>query len=282
MYHPAGPQKDRGEFEDDCIPSYLSRLTQTALLTAEEERELARRVRRGDEGAKKRLIEANMRLVVNIAKNYRNRSIPFEDLVQEGAIGLMNAVDRFDPERGYRFSTYATHWIRQTIGRALDFKARIVRVPAHVSEVIRKMDRERERLFRENGRKPSLDEIAAALGVPAKRLLTILQCSKEPVSLDLMVGNNDQTALVSLLATDDESDPEFRALQRATVDELNELLEGLNEREREIVRRRIGLAVGASTEDISDLNLSRERVRQIEIQALRKLRLIASRRKFST
>lgn len=282
MYHPAGPQRNRGEIENDGIPSYLARLTQVALLSPEEERELARRVRRGDEAAKKRLIEANMRLVVNIAKNYKNRSIPFEDLVQEGAIGLMNAVDRFDPERGYRFSTYATHWIRQTIGRALDFKARMVRVPAHVSEVIRKVDRERERLLKENGREPSLDEIAEALDLPLKRLLTILQCSKEPISLDLMVGNNDHIALVSPLSGDDENDPEIRALRRATVDELNELLEGLNQRERDIVRRKLGLAIGMSPEDNENFNLSRERVRQIEVQALRKLRLIASRRKFST
>lgn len=283
MYHPAGPPDNRVDAENDGIPSYLSRLTQTPLLSSEEERELARRAKRGDESAKKRLVEANMRLVVNIAKNYRNRSIPFEDLVQEGAIGLMNAVDRFDPERGFRFSTYATHWIKQTIGRALDHKARAIRIPSHVTEMIRKVDRERVRLAKELGRDPSAEEIASSLGITVRRLMSALQSTKEPVSLDLMVGHDEQTTLASLISATSDTDPELCALKRATLDELNKILENLSERERTIMRRRLGLDDDSESpllrELSDDLSLSRERVRQIEIQAIRKLRFIANRRR---
>ncbi len=283
MQQPAGPPEERGGAHSDGIPSYLSRLTQIPLLTPDEERELAKRVKRGDESAKKRLIEANMRLVVNIAKHYRNRSIPFEDLIQEGAIGLMNAVDRFDPDRGYRFSTYATHWIRQTIGRALDYKAKAIRLPAHVSEMIRKVERERLRLRCELGRDASADEIAAALGITVRKLMSLLQSSREPISLDVVVGKDDHTTLVSVLSDNGESDPELHAINRETLDELNELMEDLSERERRIMRRRLGLeetCEPSMLRDLSeDLNLSRERIRQIEIQALRKLRFIAQRRK---
>lgn len=148
---------------EESVPSYLNRLTRTPLLTPEEEVELTRAVQKGDERARMRLIESNMRLVINIAKSYRNRSIPLEDLIQEGAIGLMQAAERFDPDKGYRFSTYATHWIRQAIGRAIDNKSKAIRLPAHVSQSLRKIERERLRLARELGKDPSLDQLATAL-----------------------------------------------------------------------------------------------------------------------
>jgi len=145
---------------EEGLPSYLGRLTQVALLTAEEEITLTRAVKCGDERARQRLIEANMRLVINIAKAYRSKAIPFEDLIQEGAIGLMQAAERFDPEKGFRFSTYATHWIRQSIGRAIDNKSKAIRIPAHVSQTVRRVERERARLARELGQEPTLEQIA--------------------------------------------------------------------------------------------------------------------------
>src|SRR5215469_12385559 len=148
---------------DDGIPSYLGRLTQAPLLRPEEEVELTRAVQRGDMAARQRLIESNMRLVINIAKAYRNRSMPLEDLIQEGAIGLMQAAERFDPDKGFRFSTYATHWVRQAIGRAIDNKSKAIRLPAHVSQSLRKVERERMRLARDLGYDPTPDQLAAAL-----------------------------------------------------------------------------------------------------------------------
>src|SRR5688572_27330924 len=153
---------------EDGIPSYLSRLTQAPLLTAEEEVILMRAIQKGDESARRRLIESNMRLVINIAKTYRNRAIPLEDLIQEGAIGLMQAAERFDPDKGFRFSTYATHWIRQAIGRAIDNKSKAIRLPAHVSQSLRKIEKERLRLSRELGSDPTHDQLALALGISAR------------------------------------------------------------------------------------------------------------------
>src|SRR5476651_1557018 len=164
---------------EDRIPSYLSRLTQAPLLKAEEEAALTRAVHAGDRVAKQRLIESNMRLVINIAKTYRNRSIPLEDLIQEGAIGLMQAAERFDPDKGFRFSTYATHWIRQAIGRAIDNKSKAIRLPAHVSQSLRRVEKERLRLSRELGYDPSPEQIASAMGISAKKLMTLLQSSQD-------------------------------------------------------------------------------------------------------
>jgi RNA polymerase primary sigma factor len=157
---------------EDGVPSYLSRLTQAPLLSAEEEIRLTRAVQLGDDCARKRLIESNMRLVINIAKAYRNRATPLEDLIQEGAIGLMQAAERFDPEKGFRFSTYATHWIRQAIGRAIDNKSKAIRLPAHVSQSLRRVERERQRLMRELGYEPTPEQIAFAMGISAKKLIT--------------------------------------------------------------------------------------------------------------
>ena len=159
--------------------SYLTRLTRAALLTAQEEQTLAARIAQGSEIAKRQLVEANMRLVVNVARNYHNALIPFEDLVQEGAIGLMTAAERFDPARGYRFSTYATHWIRQAISRAIDNKSKAIRIPAHVSESLRKIERTRLDLHREIGDEPTVEQIALRVGMPAKKVTSIMQSGQE-------------------------------------------------------------------------------------------------------
>jgi RNA polymerase primary sigma factor len=264
--------------------SYMGRLTRQRLLTFEEEIELAGRVKRGGRVAKEakdRLVEANMRLVINIAKNYHNPLVPFEDLVQEGAIGLMTAAERFDPGKGYRFSTYATHWIRQAISRAIDNKAKAIRVPAHVSETLRKLERMRAMLFREQGEEPSADQIAQRMGLSARKVSALLQAGMEPVSLDMLVGEEENTTLASLLNDRSAANPQEAILSAEMQKELSELLTVLTPREREIMRKRLGFD-GDATQVLQEigekLHISRERVRQIEVQALRKLKYAAKRR----
>jgi RNA polymerase primary sigma factor len=266
---------------EDWIPSYLGRLTQAPLLSAEEEIFLTRAVKMGDERAKKRLIESNMRLVINIAKTYRNRAVPLEDLIQEGAIGLMQAAERFDPEKGFRFSTYATHWIRQAIGRAIDNKSKAIRLPAHVSQSLRRVEKERMRLVRELGCDPSPEQLAAAIGISSKRLLMLLQSSQELVSLDMTVGETGGMTLGGLLRDHaSSSDPENHILDQETIEELQRILSELNDREQRVMRLRFrldGNDPAYTEESTKDLKLSRERIRQIEIQAIKKLRVLAQR-----
>lgn len=267
---------------EDGIPSYLSRLTQTPLLTPEEEVSLTRAVQAGDKAAKDRLIEANMRLVINIAKTYRNRAIPLEDLIQEGAIGLMQAAERFDPEKGFRFSTYATHWIRQAIGRAIDNKSKAIRLPAHVSQSLRKVEKERQRLIRELGQEPSPEQLAAALGVSPKKLLTLLQSSQDLLSLDMSVGDSGGMTLGGLIKDTSNADPEEMVLSQELQHELQHILLELNEREQRVMLRRFRLDGDEAPlqEDLAkELKLSRERVRQIEVQAIKKLRALAQKRR---
>ena len=270
-----------GDYEE-WVPSYLGRLTQAPLLSSEEEMALTRAVQNGDKHAKQRLIESNMRLVINIAKTYRNRSIPLEDLIQEGAIGLMQAADRFDPDKGFRFSTYATHWIRQAIGRAIDNKSKAIRLPAHVSQSLRKVEKERLRLSRELGYEPSPEQLASAIGISAKKLLTLLQSSQDLLSLDMTVGDSGGMTLGGLIrdvATG--SDPENLVLDQEMVRELQRILSELNDREQRVMRLRFRLGDGMDSQvqdDIAkEMKLSRERVRQIEIQAIKKLRALAHR-----
>lgn len=267
---------------DEGIPSYLGRLTQAPLLTAEEEIILTRAVQAGDKLAKQRLIESNMRLVINIAKTYRNRSIPLEDLIQEGAIGLMQAAERFDPDKGFRFSTYATHWIRQAIGRAIDNKSKAIRLPAHVSQSLRRIEKERTRLARELGYDPTPEQIAAAMGISAKKLTTLVQSSQELLSLDMTVGDSGGMTLGGLIRDTANSDPESMMLSQEMMLELQRIMLELNEREQRVMRLRFRLdGVDAPLqEDIAkEMKLSRERVRQIEVQAIKKLRALAQRRR---
>lgn len=267
---------------DDGLPSYLNRLTQAPLLTSEEEVELTRAVQRGDQKARCRLIESNMRLVINIAKGYRNRAIPLEDLIQEGAIGLMQAAERFDPEKGFRFSTYATHWIRQAIGRAIDNKSKAIRLPAHVSQSLRRVEKERTRLARELGADPTTDQLAIAMGISPKKLLALLQCSQDLLSLDLPVGEGGGMTLGGLIRDDENEDPEAMMLSQEMIRELQRIMMELNDREQRVMRMRFRLdGNDASLQDeiARDMKLSRERVRQIEIQAIKKLRALAQRRR---
>lgn len=268
---------------DDNLPSYLNRLTQAPLLSADEEVALTRAAQAGDCKSKQRLVESNMRLVINIAKAYRSKAIPIEDLIQEGAIGLMHAVERFDPEKGFRFSTYATHWIRQSISRALDNKAKTIRIPAHISQSLRKIERIRAQLVRELGCDPTPEQLAAVIGISPKRLQALTQASQEMLSLDARIGDNDNTTLGNLLKDDNQADPEEECLSGEIMEELQHILMELNERERRVMSYRLKME-GIQDENTvreclaRELELSRERVRQIEIQAIKKLRQLAQRR----
>lgn len=270
------------EYEDG-IPSYLSKLTQAPLLSAEEEIALTRAIQNGCKKSKQRLIESNMRLVINIAKGYRNRAIALEDLIQEGAIGLMQAAERFDPEKGFRFSTYATHWIRQAIGRAIDNKSKAIRLPAHVSQSLRKIERERIRLARELGYDPSVEQIAANMGITAAKLLSLVQSSQELLSLDMSIGDGGGTTLGGLLPDVALEDPETTVLSQEVMLELQRIILELNDREQRVMRLRFrldGMSDGSLHEDLTkELKLSRERIRQIELQAIKKLRALAQTRK---
>jgi RNA polymerase primary sigma factor len=260
--------------------SYLDRLTRQRLLTFEEETELSARVQKGDAQAKDRLVEANMRLVMNIARTYSYVAIPFEDLIQEGAIGLMMAAERFDPSKGYRFSTYATAWIKQAIGRAIDNTARAIRIPGNVSELLRKVEGTRAMLVREQGEEPTTDQIAARLGISTAQVDALIQSCQEPVSLDMLVGDDDGSSLSSLLADNAAVNPQETVLCRERTTQLAALLSVLTPKEREI------MLMGLGFDDVSPcppkgigakLRISRERVKQIEIQALRKLKIAAKR-----
>lgn len=271
------------DFEEG-IPSYLGRLTQAPLLTAQQEEELTRLVQQGDVRARQRLIESNMRLVINIARSYRCKAVPLEDLIQEGAIGLMQAAERFDPTRGFRFSTYATHWIRQAIGRAIDNKSKAIRIPAHVSQVLRKIERERVRLAGELGCEPTQEQVASALGMSSRKLISYLQSSQDLLSLDMSVGESGSMTLGGLIRDDRSGDPETRVIDEAAKEELKRALSELNEKEQRVMRMRLNLDDGRPGSQLQDdvareMHLSRERVRQIEIQAIKKLRMIAAQRK---
>jgi len=261
--------------------SFINRLTRQRLLTFEEEVDLSDRVKSGDNRAKDRLVEANMRLVINIAKNYHNPLVPFEDLVQEGAIGLMTAAERYDPSKGYRFSTYATHWIRQSISRAIDNKAKAIRIPAHVSESLRKLERMRAVLVREYGEEPTPELLGIRLGISPRKVNALMQAGQEPVSLDMLVGDEENTTLASLLNDRSAANPQEAVLGAEMQQQLSALLAILTPREREIMQKRLGFEDDSAQvlQEIGEkLHISRERVRQIEVQALRKLKFAAKRR----
>jgi RNA polymerase primary sigma factor len=262
------------------LGTYLHHLTRRRLLTFEEEVTLARAAQTGDAGARHRLIEANMRLVINIAKHYHSPMIPFEDLVQEGAIGLMTAVERFDPSRGFRFSTYATHWIKQSISRAIDNKAHAIRVPAHVSETLRRIERIRADHVRTTGEEPTVEFLAGAVGIPVRKVEALLLAGQDPVSMDMLVGEDENTSLASLLDDKDAADPEAEAIRTEVRSELMKILSSLGEREKQVMMRRLGFEDQEHhvLQDIGEeMQISRERVRQIEVQALKRLRSIAAR-----
>ncbi len=260
---------------DDVVKQYLKEIGSYPLLTGEQELLLAQRVARGDVCACRQLIEANLRLVVSIAKRYSNQGLPLLDLVQEGNIGLMRAAQKFDYQRGFRFSTYATWWIRQAISRALAEHSRSIHIPTHVVEVIYKIKKVARRLYQEQGVEPHPEQIAAEIGLPYERVLELLNVSEQPVSLDAPMADDDQYHLADTLEDVCILQPENSVMHEKQHHAIEEALAVLTPREREVIEMRYGLRDGCvrSLEEIGVFyQLTRERIRQIEAKALRKLR----------
>ena len=260
---------------EDPVRMYLKEIGKVPLLSAEEEIELAKRMELGDQEAKKRLAEANLRLVVSIAKRYVGRGMLFLDLIQEGNLGLIKAVEKFDYRKGYKFSTYATWWIRQAITRAIADQARTIRIPVHMVETINKLIRVSRQLLQELGREPTPEEIAAEMNMPVERVREILKISQEPVSLETPIGEEEDSHLGDFLQDDNVPVPADAAAFTLLKEQLEEVLGTLTEREQKVLTLRFGLEDGRARtlEEVGkEFNVTRERIRQIEAKALRKLR----------
>ena len=280
------PEKDDEEVEidltvpegvsiDDPVRMYLKEIGRVPLLTAEEEVALAKRMNDGDEEASKRLAEANLRLVVSIAKRYVGRGMLFLDLIQEGNLGLIKAVEKFDYTKGYKFSTYATWWIRQAITRAIADQARTIRIPVHMVETINKLIRVSRQLLQSLGREPTPEEIAKEMDIGVDRVREIMKIAQEPVSLETPIGEEEDSHLGDFIPDDDAPAPDSMATYAMLKKQLTEVLDTLTPREEKVVRLRFGLDDGKTRtlEDVGkEFNVTRERIRQIEAKALRKLR----------
>ena len=260
---------------EDPVRMYLKEIGKVPLLSAEEEIELAKRMENGDQEAKKRLAEANLRLVVSIAQRYVGRGMLFLDLIQEGNLGLIKAVEKFDYRKGYKFSTYATWWIRQAITRAIADQARTIRIPVHMVETINKLIRVSRQLLQELGREPTPEEISEEMGMPVDRVREILKISQEPVSLETPIGEEEDSHLGDFIQDDNVPVPAEAASFTLLREQLVEVLGTLTEREQKVLRLRFGLDDGRARtlEEVGkEFNVTRERIRQIEAKALRKLR----------
>ena len=260
---------------EDPVRMYLKEIGKVSLLSADEEIELAKRMEKGDEAAKKRLVEANLRLVVSIAKRYVGRGMLFLDLIQEGNLGLIKAVEKFDYRKGYKFSTYATWWIRQAITRAIADQARTIRIPVHMVETINKLIRVSRQLLQELGREPTPEEIAEEMDMPVDRVREILKISQEPVSLETPIGEEEDSHLGDFIQDDNVPVPADAAAFTLLKEQLVEVLSTLTDREQKVLRLRFGLDDGRARtlEEVGkEFNVTRERIRQIEAKALRKLR----------
>ena len=260
---------------EDPVRMYLKEIGKVPLLSAEEEIDLARRMSEGDESAKKRLAEANLRLVVSIAKRYVGRGMLFLDLIQEGNLGLIKAVEKFDYQNGFKFSTYATWWIRQAITRAIADQARTIRIPVHMVETINKLIRVSRQLLQELGREPLPEEIAKELDMPVDRVREILKISQEPVSLETPIGEEEDSHLGDFIQDDNVPVPAEAAAATLLKEQLNEVLDTLTDREQKVLRLRFGMNDGRARtlEEVGkEFDVTRERIRQIEAKALRKLR----------
>ena len=260
---------------EDPVRMYLKEIGKVPLLSAEEEIELAKRMELGDQEAKKRLAEANLRLVVSIAKRYVGRGMLFLDLIQEGNLGLIKAVEKFDYRKGYKFSTYATWWIRQAITRAIADQARTIRIPVHMVETINKLIRVSRQLLQELGREPTPEEIAKEMNMPVDRVREILKISQEPVSLETPIGEEEDSHLGDFIQDDNVPVPADAAAFTLLKEQLEEVLGTLTEREQKVLTLRFGLEDGRARtlEEVGkEFNVTRERIRQIEAKALRKLR----------
>ena len=260
---------------DDPVRMYFKEIGKVPLLTAEEERELAIRIEQGDEEAKKKLCESNLRLVVSIARRYLNRGLSFLDLIQEGNLGLIKAVEKFDYTKGYKFSTYATWWIRQAITRSIADQARTIRIPVHMVETINKLIRISRQLLQEYGREPTSEEIAEEMGITAEKVREIKKISLDPVSLETPIGEEEDSHLGDFIPDEDVPSPEDAAIDSMRSKVLWKCLNELSEREREVLVLRFGLVDGRprTLEEVGrEFNVTRERIRQIEAKALRRLR----------
>ncbi|HHY47152.1 MAG TPA: RNA polymerase sigma factor RpoD [Firmicutes bacterium] len=279
-----GETQDLGEVDlsvpegiatDDPVRMYLKEIGRVPLLTPAEEIELAKRIEKGDEEAKRKLAEANLRLVVSIAKRYVGRGMLFLDLIQEGNLGLIKAVEKFDYRKGYKFSTYATWWIRQAITRAIADQARTIRIPVHMVETINKLVRVQRQLLQELGRDPTPDEIAEEMGMSVERVREIMKVAQEPVSLETPIGEEEDSHLGDFIEDEDAPAPAEAASHMLLREQLEDVLDSLTPREERVLRLRFGLDDGRSRtlEEVGQVfGVTRERIRQIEAKALRKLR----------
>ena len=260
---------------DDPVKLYLKEIGRVPLLTTDEERELAEKILDGDEKAKKRLTEANLRLVVSIAKRYVGRGMHFLDLIQEGNVGLIKAVEKFDYRKGFKFSTYATWWIRQAITRAIADQARTIRIPVHMVETINRLKKVQSQLLHENGSEPSEDQIAAAMEMPVERVREIMRVAQETVSMETPIGPEEDSRLMDFIRDEEALAPDDAALKTITNEDIDSVLKTLTPREEAVIRLRFGLEDGRchTLEQVGEqFQVTRERIRQIEAKALRKLR----------
>ena len=266
----------------DSLQLFLKDIGKVRLLTAQEEVGLAKRIERGDLDAKQKMVESNLRLVVSIAKNYRNQGLPFLDLIQEGTLGLVRAAEKFDYRRGYKFSTYATWWIRQAIARALADKARTIRIPVHVVERLNKIGRAERKLMTEFGREPTAEEIAEVTGIEPEQVESIKRSAQAPVSLEKPVGDEEESEFGQFIADEHAESPYERAAEILTNEALRDALEKLSYRERRVLELRYGLG-GEHPRTLDEVgrtfNVTRERIRQIENQSLKKLHHLREARK---
>jgi len=272
----------RPDMTTDSLQLFLKDIGKVRLLTAQEEVDLAKRIERGDLDAKQKMVESNLRLVVSIAKNYRNQGLPFLDLIQEGTLGLVRAAEKFDYRKGFKFSTYATWWIRQAIARALADKARTIRIPVHVVEKLNKIGRAERKLVTELGREPTNEEIAEATGIDPEEVDSIKRSAQAPVSLEKPVGDEEESEFGQFIADERAEPPYERAAEILTKEALREALENLSYRERRVLELRYGLG-GEHPRTLDEVgrtfNVTRERIRQIENQSLKKLQSLAEAQK---
>ena len=260
---------------DDPVKVYLREIGRVPLLSSDEEIELAIKINEGDLRAKQRLTEANLRLVVSIAKKYVGRGMYFLDLIQEGNVGLIKAVDKFDHTKGFKFSTYATWWIRQAITRAIADQARTIRIPVHMVETINRLKKIQSQLLHENGYEPSEELIAEKMNLPVERITEIMRVAQEPVSMETPIGPEEDSRLMDFIRDEDALAPDEAALKTITNEDIDSVLKTLTPREESVIRLRFGLKDGRchTLEEVgSEFNVTRERIRQIEAKALRKLR----------